>query len=160
MFQNLKTGTTEMVTSSILWHFSSNLQTNTQATHIVPLFHQSETHQYRFRFLLHVKQLTSAACWVPFSTWIGFGLYELHVMLQTQNSPAMTINFNNFCDMHNSSWTDFCSTSFWTWSNCIWYWLQSGLVEVKHTAQRDNAVIIPLTDKSVCFQNALSHIAE
>jgi hypothetical protein len=76
-------------------------------------------------------------------------------MLPKQSSSAMTIDFNNFCDFHNSSRTDCCNTSFWTRSSCIWYWVKSGLFEVKRTAQRTNAVIFPITDKSVCFQNAL-----
>jgi len=71
-----------MATSSVLWHFSSSRQTNTKATHIVPRFHQWETYQHRFRFLLHIKQLASAArCWVQFDTWVRFSLYELHAVL-------------------------------------------------------------------------------
>jgi hypothetical protein len=71
-----------------------------------------QTYQHRFHFLLYNKQLASAARhWVQFCIWIGFSLYEFHVVLSRQNSSVATINFNNFCDFTNTSRTEFCSTS-------------------------------------------------
>jgi hypothetical protein len=77
--------------------YTMTLQQQQTNKHTMPCFHYWETYQHRFHFLLYIKQLVSTArCWVQFSTWIRFSLYELHVKLPKQNSTAMTIDFNNF----------------------------------------------------------------
>jgi len=46
--------------------------------------------------------------------------------------------------------------------NTVWMYTVPGKVRAfgTHTAERDNTFIVPLTGKSVCFQNALLLIVE
>ena len=71
-----------------------SLATDTLTTHIIGILSWWESYQQRLLFLLDINQLDfTAGCLVPFSIWVRFSLYAVHVVLINQNSHHITIIF-------------------------------------------------------------------